>query len=124
MNRQKLARTLAEEGLTKVAGGDSLQFFEKNRRPENTADSAEAMRRFLKSEGGKSSKILGLYQFKGAERIWAVKFEWELPRYGPRVTILKNVPGDPERIERWGLYKDNTWGYQGTIRSSWGNWTL
>ena len=84
---------------------------------------------FVKSERGTDVQVFTFYENESAARIWGVKFQWTRPRSaygpgGPVTTVLKNVSGDPQMIERWNVLNDKSWGYRGTIRSSYGNWTL
>jgi hypothetical protein len=106
------------------AGRNPLSGFVPTRKPENAPDAAGARWTYIRSKGGKLIKVDGVYEYKDASRIWATKFEWDLKGYGPRTTVLKTVPGDPLRIEVYSVLNDGSWGYQGTIRSSRGNWTL
>jgi len=106
------------------AGRNPLSGFVPTRKPENVSGATEAREVYLRKQGGKLIKVDSVYEHKDAARIWATKFEWDLKGYGPRTTALNTVPGDPRRIEVYSVLNDGSWGYQGTIRDSRGNWTL
>lgn len=124
----RLASTLptGSEGRRAILAGlvgDPLSGFVPTRKPENVSDATEAREVYLRKQRGKLIKVQGVYEHKNAARIWATKFEWDLG-LGPRTTVLETVRGDPMRIEVYSVLKDGSWGYQGTIRSSYGNWTI